>query len=130
MSKNKGKKRVLKRKVKRTIRYTVAALFMVTAIIVAAIPVQTNRADDGSVSTQAEATDDRTTDYSYPVKDDRTVGSGTEPDSSSTGGTYYTTVPVGNNINLSLYHQNPQMSDVYKGYNVIRLSNGYYLNWQ
>ena len=130
MSKNKGKKRVLKRKVKRTIRYTVAALFMVTAIIVAAIPAQTNRADDGSVSTQAEATDDRTTDYSYPVKDDRTVGSGTEPDSSSTGGTYYTTVPVGNNINLSLYHQNPQMSDVYKGYNVIRLSNGYYLNWQ
>ena len=130
MSKNKGKKRVLKRKVKRTIRYTVAALFMVTAIIVAAIPAQTNRADDGSISTQADATDDRDTDYSYPVEDDRTVGSGTEPDSSSTGGSYYTTVPVGNSINLSLYHQNPQMSGVYEGYNVIKLSNGYYLNWQ
>lgn len=110
MSKKKGKKRVLKRKVKRTIRYTIAALFMVTAIIVAAIPAQTNRAGSGSISPLANAVDDRTTDYSYPVKDDREPAPGTtEPDSKSPDKDFYKAVSGTASIDLSKYHRNKKL---------------------
>lgn len=132
MSKHKGKKRTFNRKFKRTIRYTVAALFMVTAIIVAAIPAQTNRADEGSGSSTPASTDDRDTEYSYEVTDDRTLASGSsEPDSAATGGNYYTKVPVGNSIDLSKYHRGLLgPGEIQTGYSVVKLSNGYYLNWQ
>ncbi|MDO4514702.1 MAG: leucine-rich repeat protein, partial [Lachnospiraceae bacterium] len=139
----KGKKRVLNRKLKRTIRYTFATLCMITAITVAAIPAPKNEAADPTNNNFAnDISDDRDINYSefsrvgdpeglirtYPVYDDRIAASGNKDiDSAASGGSYYKKVDMGE-IDLSEYHQGS--SSVLYGYSVVRLSNGYYLNWQ
>jgi len=137
MSKKKGKKRVLSRRFKRTVRYTVAAMCMVTAITVAAIPAQENRADNEVADKKTEDNRDTKSNF-YDVVDDR-GGSGGDKyhDSGSTPGKYYTQVFPDDAPDLSFYHRkkvdnnlNPGDYEVALGVTFVESENTYILDWK
>lgn len=136
----KTKKRRLNSRLMRTVRKTSAAMLMILAILVAAIPAErlgatgTGTAGTGNTTTLTgkEYTDTRTA-YSYAVTDDRNNNGGVsgENDSNSTpkSGGYYQTVNT--ESGLSAHHRHSASCDCKKSYSV-RLSsnNKYILDWQ
>lgn len=142
----KSAKRRLNTKVKRAVRKTMAALLMVSAIAVAAIPVEQMEAVGSTMtSTGMSIEDNRGERYHYAVEDDReggvdvtisnSDGSQTifvEHDSKSSeksgNAKYYYAI---NDQALSKYHRDESISGVEKALTVRQASDGnYYLRWQ
>ena len=138
----KTKKRRLNSRLMRTVRKTSAAMLMILALLVAAIPAEnlgaTGTGSSGSGTTTTltgkEYTDTRTP-YTYGVTDDRTSSGSNavagENDSSSSpiDGGYYQTVNTA--AGLSAHHRHSASCTCKKSYSV-RLSsnNKYILDWQ
>ena len=138
----KTKKRRLNSRLMRTVRKTSAAVLMILALLVAAIPAEnlgatgTGSSGTGTTTTLTgkEYTDTRTP-YTYSVTDDRTSGGSNpvdgENDSSSSPAAngYYQTVNTASG--LSAHHRHESSCTCKKSYSV-RLSsnNKYILDWQ
>ena len=150
----KTKKRRLNARIKRTIRKTSAAVLMIVAILVAAIPAENLKATGaGGVSTYdttkkytqtGKAYDDDREPYVYKdhVFDDRTGGvtkgegetAYVEHDSKSTPGECYQSVnPVGTDStsSLSSYHRyGDELEGLQKSLAVRYTDGSYFLEWQ
>lgn len=129
----KGKKRVLNRKLKRTIRYTFATLCMITAITVAAIPAPKNEA--AYPLSRSLPADTRDLNYDYSIEDTRT---GNPPGSDSPTDGYFK--QINNSYNLNKYlradagsetGQKDDINTFKKAYAVLKIDDTTYsLNWQ
>ena len=150
----KTKKRRLNARIKRTIRKTSAAVLMIVAILVAAIPAENLKATGaGGVNTYdttkkytqtGKAYDDDREPYVYKdhVFDDRTGGvtkgegetAYVEHDSKSTPGECYQSVnPVGTDStsSLSSYHRyGDELDELQKSLAVRYTDGSYFLEWQ
>ncbi len=159
MDKRSSAKKKPNRKLRRVIRKTIAAILMVSAIAVAAIPAGKTRAGSVTTNTNTVIGDDgRTAPIAYAynetsnnggVYDDRrskSIGDATkaaangfswaDPDSSWSTGTMFTSV---NDAKLAKYHNGTIEDDttggvvheLSKAYSTRLASNGnYYINWQ
>lgn len=138
----KTKKRRLNSRLMRTVRKTSAAMLMILAILVAAIPAErlgatgTGTAGTGNTTTLTgkEYTDTRSP-YTYDVMDDRTnsgsnaVAGENDSSSSPIEDGYYQTVNTA--TGLSTHHRHSSSCDCKKSYSVRLASNNkYILDWQ